>query len=89
MSGSPTLQYKLDHLLTVEQLARRLAVSVRTVLDWIARRRIPFTRFQRRVYFHAGVIEQMLQRSQVSALTAVPRPTLAEQGGAQTRETKK
>jgi excisionase family DNA binding protein len=64
------MNYKLEGLLTVEKFAERLSVKISTVRDWIARRKVPFTRFQRRVYFHTGVIEQMLQRAQVPALTA-------------------
>ena len=65
---SKQVRFSLDQLLTVEQLAQRLRVSISTVRDWIARRKVPFTRFQRRIYFHAGVIEMLLQRSQVPAL---------------------
>jgi excisionase family DNA binding protein len=81
---SQHLQFNLDRLITIPQLAKKLTVSVRTIRDWIARRKIPFTRFQRRMYIDAGVIEQMMQRAQVPALSS-PKPTLVEQGGAQTK----
>ena len=74
--------YRIDELLTVEELAAKMKVSVRTIRDWIRRRRIPFTRFQRRVYFQLGVVEELLERNAVVALPSSPSPTLAEQGGA-------
>ena len=73
--------YKLnDELLTIEELAGKLRVKVRTVREWIARRKIPFTRFQRRIYIHAGVVEGILRGNAV--LPVSPRSTLSEQGGA-------
>ena len=38
-----------DELLTAEELATRLAVSERTVIDWARRRQIPEVRLSRRV----------------------------------------
>jgi excisionase family DNA binding protein len=43
------LQFNLDRLVTIPQLAKKLTVSVCTIRDWISRRKIPFTRFQRRI----------------------------------------
>ena len=74
-------RFKLDDLITVEQLASAVHVKVRTVRDWIAKRKIPFTRIDGRVLFATGVIEEILRKNAVEPL---PRPTLAEQGGAQT-----
>lgn len=74
--------YRIDELLTVEELAGNMKVSIRTVRDWVQRRRIPFTRFQRRVYFNLGVVEELLKRNAVGALPVLPSHTLAEQGGA-------
>ena len=79
-------RYHLDSLLTIEELAAKLKVSVSTVRDWRRRKKIPFTRLERRLYVHAGIVEGILRRNSVAALPGPPKPTLAEQGGAQTRE---
>ena len=60
--------YKLGELLTIPEVALRLKVRPRTVREWIAKRRIPFTKFQRRVYFDAGVVEEMLRGNAVLPL---------------------
>jgi len=74
--------YKLNSLLTVEQVAERLAVSIRTVRDWVCKRKIPYTKFERRVYISADVIEERLRLAAIGTLQSLPGPTLAEQGGA-------
>lgn len=60
--------YKLGELLTIPEVAQRLKVRPRTVREWIAKRRIPFTKFQRRVYFDSGVVEEMLRGNAVLPL---------------------
>ena len=78
------MKYDLTNLITIEQLADHLDVRVRTVRSWISGRKIPFTRIARRIYFDAGVVEKLLQRNAVEALTAMPvRYSRSAQGGAQ------
>jgi len=60
-------KYTLDKLLTIQQLAARLSVKVRTIRSWIYNRTIPFTRLGRRVYIHTEVIERLLNGN------AIPR----------------
>jgi len=60
--------YKLDQLLTVQQFAAKMGVKVRTVREWIYRRVIPFTRFERRVYIDSGVVEERLKQNSTPAL---------------------
>lgn len=76
------ITYKLNSVLTVEQVAERLAVSIRTVRDWVCKRKIPYTKFERRVYISVDVIEERLRRAAVGVLHGSPDPTLVEQGGA-------
>ncbi|HYG74967.1 MAG TPA: helix-turn-helix domain-containing protein, partial [Planctomycetota bacterium] len=76
------MKYRLDDLLTIEEFATKMKVKVRTVRDWVARRKIPFTRLERRVYVSAGVVEEILKRNATPAVPISPRSTLAEQGGA-------
>ena len=78
--------YALQNLLTVPEVAAALKVKVRTVREWVYRRRIPFTRFQRRVYVDAGVVETLLAQNAVSALIASGKPSSKPngQGGAST-----
>src|SRR6185369_2376389 len=57
---SKSLRFKLNELLTVEELASKLRVSLKTVRSWVYLRRIPFTRFMRRVYFPLDVVEMLL-----------------------------
>jgi excisionase family DNA binding protein len=87
-------QFKLDDLLRVEDLASKLKVSLKTVRSWVYLRKIPFTKIGRRVYFAAGVVEEMLRRNAVPAIPSqqrssagsvvLPVPTNAEKGGADT-----
>lgn len=58
----------LDRLLTVEQLAQKLNVSISTVRSWRYRRRISFTRIGRRLYVDAGVVETLLDANVIAAL---------------------
>ena len=78
------MKYDLTNLLTIEQLAGHLNVTIRTVRSWISGRKIPFTRIARRIYFDAGVVEKMLQRNAVEALAAMPvQHSRSAQGGVQ------
>lgn len=60
--------FKLDRLLTLEQAAGKLHVSVRTLRSWRYKRRIPFTRVARRIYVDAGDVEELLNSNAVPAL---------------------
>jgi len=62
------ITYKLDQLLTVKEFAVRMSVKLRTVRSWIYKRAIPFTRFERRVYFSSTVVEELLERNAIPAL---------------------
>lgn len=77
--------YSLDDLLTLEQAAVKLHISLRTIRDWRYKRQIPWTRIGRRIYVSVGVVEELLARNAVSALppsrSPSPRPT--GQGGAE------
>jgi len=90
MSGSLG-RFNLDALITVEELAARLRVSLKTIRSWIYLRKIPFTKLGRRVYFSVGIVEKMLNRNAVPACIGQrgpdgcpvenPIPTQAEEGG--------
>ena len=84
-------EYKLDGLLVAEEVARKLKISLKTVRSWVYLRKIPFTKLGRRVYFAAGVVEDLLQRNAVPAISSqqrvsvgsnVPVPNNSENGGA-------
>jgi hypothetical protein len=62
-------QYKIDELLRVEDVAKKLGVTVAAVRGWIYLRKFPFTRIGRRVYFAVSVIEGILQRNEVAPLS--------------------
>jgi len=68
--------YKLDSLLTVEQFATKMGVKLRTVRSWIYRRVVPYTRFERRVYFSASVVEEMLKKNE-----SLPLCSKSKEGG--------
>jgi len=65
--------FKLDNLLTLEQAAAKLHVSVRTLRSWRYKRRIPFTRLARRLYVDAGVVEEILNSNAITALESRSR----------------
>jgi excisionase family DNA binding protein len=77
----------LQSLLTVEALAARLHVSLKTVRSWMYLRKIPFTKLGRRVYFSTDVIDELLSRNVVAAIRSRSSPGSKPtgQGGAQTR----
>ena len=85
-----TLHFNLAGLLTVEELAAKLRVSLHTVRSWKYLGKISYTKLGRRVYFSADAVEELLSRNAVAALrgssSPVSKPT--GQGGAQTRENK-
>ena len=82
--------FSLDGLLTVEELAAKLRVSLKTVRSWIYIRKISHTRLGRRVYFSLDAVEEMLSRNAVAALrnSNSPDSKPTGQGGAQTGEIK-
>jgi excisionase family DNA binding protein len=77
------LVYKLDELLTVNEFAKRMGVKIGTVRSWIYKRVVPFTRFQRRVYFSHAVVEELLGHNAIPALSSggSPDPMPMRQGG--------
>jgi excisionase family DNA binding protein len=77
------ISYKLDQLLTVAEFAARMGVKLRTVRSWIYKRVVPFTRFERRVYFSTTVVEELLDRNAIPALRSdnSPDSTPTGQGG--------
>jgi excisionase family DNA binding protein len=89
--SSGSIRFKLGELITVEDLAAKLQVSLKTVRHWIYLRKIPFTKFGRRVYFSIGVVEHMLRQNVVPAFSRQhgpdtgpvrnPIPTQAREGG--------
>ena len=82
------LRFSLNGLLTVEELASKLKVSLKTVRSWMYLRKIPFTKFGRRVYFSLDVVEELLSRNAVAAIRSGRSPDSKPtgQGGAQTQE---
>ena len=82
-------RYSLDDLLGIGDLAARLHVSEKTVRDWIYRRRMPFTKVGRRVYFSRSVVEAILAGNAVeprSGSLGGNRPRLMPtKGGVQER----
>ena len=62
--------YNIDRLLTVEQLALKLGVSVRTVRSWRYKRKIPFTKIGRRLYVGADIVEGLLDANAIPALAS-------------------
>jgi len=82
------ISYNLDHLLTVQQFAEKLGVKVRTVRSWIYKRVVPFTRFERRVYFSATVVEQMLSHNAVPAFDSSVLPDSKPTGHGGEKKTK-
>ena len=60
--------YDLDRLLTVEQLAMKLGISVRTVRSWRYKRKLPFTKIGRRLYVGADIVEGLLDANAIPAL---------------------
>lgn len=71
----------LDDLLTIEQFAEKLKISVRTVREWRYRRRIPFTRIGRRLYVPAGAVESLLARNVIEPLGGSREQEPRGQGG--------
>ena len=68
-------KYDLDNLLTLEQVAAKLHVKLRTVRSWRYKRRLlPFTRVGRRLYVAAGVVEGLLARNEIPTLPASRPP---------------
>jgi excisionase family DNA binding protein len=63
-----TKNIDLDRLLTVEELAAKLSISVRTVRDWRYKRRLPFTRIGNRLYVPVGAVEELLGRNMLNPL---------------------
>lgn len=74
--------YKLGDLLTISELADKLRVKPRTVREWVARRTIPFTKLQRRIYFDVGAVEGILRGNVVLPAPSYSRP--CGQGGDET-----
>jgi excisionase family DNA binding protein len=71
----------LDDLLTIEQVAEKLHVSLRTVREWRYRRRIPFTRVGRRLYVLSGAVEVLLAQNVIEPLGGSREQEPRGQGG--------
>lgn len=52
-----------DHILTKEQLAQRMNVSLRTVENWMEQRLVPYVKPTRTVRFIWSDVEQALRRN--------------------------
>lgn len=76
-------RYRLDGLVTVEELAGCLRLKQKTIWGWIQKRTIPFTRMGRRVYVAVGVVEEILRHNAVPALPTGPSQERTAQGGAE------
>jgi len=60
-----TTKASLPHLLTIEELADHLGVTVRHIRRLVAERRVPFVRFGRLVRFDPAVVANWLEGSTV------------------------
>ena len=65
--------YTLENLLTIEDVAAKLRIAVKTVRSWRYKRKIPFTRIGRRLYVSGGVVEELLARNVIPALPSKAR----------------
>jgi excisionase family DNA binding protein len=74
-------EVSLDDLLTIQEVAAKLKVKERTIREWIAQRRIAFTRIGRRIYIPGQVVRDILRRNLRPALRRPPSNALREQGG--------
>jgi excisionase family DNA binding protein len=74
-----SVRYKLSDLLTLQEMAGKLRISIRTVRDWIYKRKIPFTRLGHRLYVSAGVVEDLLNANAIGVLVN-SRPVLSPSG---------
>lgn len=75
------MEIKLDELMTIEEVAAKLKVKVRTVRDWRAKRKLPFTRIGRRLYVPVGAVEELLKRNTVLVSGGSQDQTPSGQGG--------
>ena len=76
----------LDSLLTLEQVAEKLHVKLRTVREWRYRRRLPFTHIGRRLYVPVGAVESLLARNVIEPLGSSQEQEPKGQGGAAEEE---
>ncbi|MCZ7649522.1 MAG: helix-turn-helix domain-containing protein [Planctomycetota bacterium] len=68
-------KYRLDDLLTLEQVAEKLHVKVRTVRSWRHKRQLlTFTRVGRRLYVSAEAVENLLSRNEIPTLPVCRQP---------------
>jgi excisionase family DNA binding protein len=65
----PTTLSQRHSLWTREDVANHYRVSIRTVGEWIAARRIPFLRIGRAVRFRPESVEKALEKFEVKAVT--------------------
>jgi excisionase family DNA binding protein len=90
--GAPrATRYSLDGLLGIGDLAAQLHVAEKTVRDWIYRRKVPFSRIGRRVYFDRSVIEGLLAANETAPLsrgTRGNRQARCQKGGGVEQEVK-
>ena len=74
-----SIHYSLNDLLTLQEMASKLRVSLRTIRDWIYKRKIPFTRLGHRLYVSVGVVESLLNANAIGALEN-SQPVLSPSG---------
>lgn len=62
--GTPANEAEInDYILTKEQLAKRLNVSLRTVENWMCQKLVPYVKPTRTVRFIWADVEQALRRN--------------------------
>ena len=69
MSPSAVLtNQNLEPLLSIDEVARILAVSPATIRTWIHRKRLPYVKMGRRVGFHPDSIRSFIAKNTRAAL---------------------
>lgn len=66
MNATGTRKYDLDDLLLIEEMSERLRVPVKTLRDWVYKRKIPYTHIGRRLYFSRTAVENVLAQNEVA-----------------------
>jgi len=63
-------RYRLGDLLTVDELAEKLHVAVKTIRDWVYRRKVPYTKLHGHLYFSGQWAEAALDNAAREPLPA-------------------
>ena len=58
---------RVPRLVTVNDAARYLAVSISTLYGWVYQRRIPFVKVGRALRFEIGDLDSFIQRNRTQA----------------------